>query len=169
MNFLIKLLNDLSNFNLDKLNDSVKEIDLTNEDDYNDLVNQINEIKNDDTSKFVSAFFGLDEDFYDDVLDLLKKYRKQLIEQNQKKDKEYQPEVAQVKKLIEDKSEEQPKIQRPSQNISTEAGLQIHKLVQEYVDTMIKPYNPKVGGLTTKQINDAYAGLYEFATWLYNK
>ena len=167
MNFLIKLLNDLSNLNLDKLNDSVKEIDLTNEDDYNDLVSQINEIKNDDTSKCVSAFFGLDEDFYDDVLDLLKKYRKQLIEQNQKK--EYQPEVAQVKKSIEDKSEEQPKIKRPSQNINTEAGLQIHKLVQEYVDTMIKPYNPKVGGLTIEQINNSYAALYEYSCWLFNK
>ena len=67
---------------------------------------------------------------------------------------------------IEEK--ENTKIKRPSESISTEAGLQIHKLVQEYVDTMIKPYNPKCNGLTNDQINDAYAGLYEYSCWLFN-
>ena len=67
------------------------------------------------------------------------------------------------------KVENEIKIERPSEKISTELGLQVHKLVQEYIDTMVKPYNPKVGGLTTKQINDAYAGLYEFACWILNK
>ena len=32
---------------------------------------------------------------------------------------------------------------------------------------MIKPYNN--GLLTNQQINDAYAGLYEFAAWIMNR
>ena len=41
------------------------------------------------------------------------------------------------------------------------------ELHQKYVDTMVKPYNN--GLLTNQQINDAYAGLYEFAAWVMNK
>ena len=59
------------------------------------------------------------------------------------------------------------KIPRPSEKLSTDVGLQIHKLVTEYVDTMVKPYaNPEI---SQEVINDAYAGLYEFAAWLYTK
>jgi len=63
--------------------------------------------------------------------------------------------------------EETPKFVRPSQNLSVSKKLQLHKIVQEYVDTMIKPFND--GHLTNGQINDAYAGLYEFAAWIMNK
>lgn len=62
---------------------------------------------------------------------------------------------------------EQKKIPRPSEKLSTEIGLQIHKLVTEYVDTMIKPYVNKE--MSKEVINDAYAGLYEFAAWIYTK
>jgi len=65
----------------------------------------------------------------------------------------------------EDK-EKEIKIERPSEKLTTEQGLQIHKLVQEYIDTMIKPYAPN---MDTKIVNDAYAGLYEFAAWILNK
>ena len=58
-------------------------------------------------------------------------------------------------------------INRPSKNIEVNIGLQIHKLVQEYIDTMIKPYAK--GIMNDESINDAYAGLYEFACWIYNK
>lgn len=67
----------------------------------------------------------------------------------------------------EEPEEEAPKFVRPSQNLSVPKKLQLHKIVQEYVDTMIKPYND--GHLTNEQINDAYAGLYEFAAWIMNK
>lgn len=164
MNFLLDLLNELSK-GIDKLNkEEVNEVDLTNDEEYNKLVNQINELKTDITANFVSNFFGIDNEVYDNILEFLSSAREQQLKE--KKEKEQEQKSAQIQHLIEDKSKE---VKRPSQNLSTEAGLQIHKLVQEYVDTMIKPYNPKVGGLTTSQINDAYAGLYEFAAWLYNK
>ena len=61
----------------------------------------------------------------------------------------------------------QNKISRPSEKLSTDIGLQIHKLVTEYVDTMIKPY--ACPEMSQQVINDAYAGLYEFAAWIYTK
>lgn len=63
--------------------------------------------------------------------------------------------------------EKEEKIERPSAKLSTEVGLQIHKIVTEYVDTMIKPYADP--NMSKKVINDAYAGLYEFAAWMYNR
>ena len=63
-------------------------------------------------------------------------------------------------------SDEEP-IKRPSEQIdNVDAKLQIHRLVAEYSDTYIKPYisNDEKG---KKLINDAYAGLYEFACWIY--
>ena len=45
--------------------------------------------------------------------------------------------------------------------------LEIHKIVQSYVDTEIKPYVSDV--LTQEQISDAYSALYEFACWILNK
>lgn len=69
--------------------------------------------------------------------------------------------------VYDDAHKDDVKIERPSSKVPLEAGLQIHKIVQEYVDTMIKPYAK--GTLTDQQINDAYAGLYEFASWIYNR
>ena len=57
-----------------------------------------------------------------------------------------------------------PVFEYPSQKLSIDDGLQVHKLVQEYVDTMIKPFNNRK--LTNDQINNAYVGLYEFCSWL---
>ena len=62
------------------------------------------------------------------------------------------------------KEPEKPKFVRPSTKLTTEQGLQLHKLVQEYVDTMIKPMSK--GMVSDEIINDAYVGLYEFAAWL---
>ena len=56
------------------------------------------------------------------------------------------------------------KIERPSDKLSVDQKLQLHKITQEYVDTMIRPYSK--GKLTNNQINDAYAGLFEFAAWI---
>ena len=54
--------------------------------------------------------------------------------------------------------------ERPSSKLTTQQGLRIHELVQEYMDTMVKPYND--GVMNTEQLNNAYAGLYEFASWV---
>ena len=45
--------------------------------------------------------------------------------------------------------------------------MQIHRLTQEYVDTMLKPYMEK-GPNTTNNINNAYTALFEFACWIYS-
>lgn len=66
-----------------------------------------------------------------------------------------------------EEDEEEKKFKKPSEDLNINQKLQLHKIVQEYVDTMIKPYNN--GLLTNQQINDAYAGLYEFAAWVMNK
>lgn len=55
----------------------------------------------------------------------------------------------------------------PSSKVSVNTGLNIHKLVQEYIDTEIKPI------IITEQfsqedINNMYVGLYEFACWIIN-
>lgn len=68
---------------------------------------------------------------------------------------------------IDHSEEEEKKFKKPSEDLTINQKLQLHKIVQEYVDTMIKPYNN--GLLTNQQINDAYAGLYEFAAWIMNR
>ena len=196
MNDLFKLLNnwmglnfgyqdkldldeELGNINdeLDEiLNSEVNKFDLTNDKDYNDIVKKIKNLKssNNGTFKLLSSLFGIDDEVYDSLLEILEKRRNELLEEKediQNTKEEIKTNDYPTTKKVMDKSEEPKKeeIHRPSQDISVEAGLQIHKLVQEYIDTMVKPYNPKVGGLSTKQINDAYAGLYEFACWIFNK
>lgn len=196
MNDLFKLLNNWMGLNfgyqdkldldeeLGNINDELDAIlsneankfDLTNDKDYNNIVKKIKDLKssNNGTFKLLSSLFGIDDEVYDSLLEILEKRRNELLEE--KEDIQNTKEEIKINdypttKNVIDKSEEPKKeeIHRPSQDISVEAGLQIHKLVQEYIDTMVKPYNPKVGGLTTKQINDAYAGLYEFACWIFNK
>lgn len=66
-----------------------------------------------------------------------------------------------------EEEEKEKKFKKPSEDLTISQKLQLHKIVQEYVDTMVKPYNN--GLLTNQQINDAYAGLYEFAAWVMNK
>lgn len=66
-----------------------------------------------------------------------------------------------------EEEEEEKKFKKPSEDLTISQKLQLHKIVQEYVDIMIKPYNN--GLLTNQQINDAYAGLYEFAAWIMNR
>ena len=161
MNF-IELLDQLVNMD-DQT--TVKKIDLTKKEDCEYLINTINELKENPLFSVLGSLFGLDNDNLDEILEKIESIQKELVK------KEKVEEKKPIQKIVIDKSiEEEPKksIDRPSQKIDVNMGLQIHKLVQEYVDTMIKPYNPKVGGLTSEAINDAYAGLYEFACWIYN-
>lgn len=161
MNF-IELLDQLVNMD-DQT--TVKKIDLTKKEDCEYLVNTINELKENPLFSVLGSLFGLDNDNLNEILEKIESIQEELVK------KEKIEEKKPVQKIVIDKSiEEEPKksIDRPSQKIDVNMGLQIHKLVQEYVDTMIKPYNPKIGGLTSEAINDAYAGLYEFACWIYN-
>jgi hypothetical protein len=76
-------------------------------------------------------------------------------------------ETSKEKEKPEPKKPETPKFVRPSEKVSTDKKLQIHHIVEEYVNTMIKPFNN--GLMTNEAINDAYAGLFEFACWIMNR
>lgn len=139
----------MENF-LKHLLDSVNEderLDLTKKEDVEKFHEKINELRENEAFLTLTRIFGYD---LTDELDELDKFA----------DNTFQ-------KAEEKRKQEEKKIERPSTKLTTEQGLQIHKLVQEYVDTMVRPFNN--GVLSNTQINDAYAGLYEFAAWILNK
>ena len=139
----------MENF-LKHLLDSVNEderLDLTKKEDVEKFHEKINELRENEAFLALTQIFGYD---LTDELDELDKFA----------DNTFQ-------KAEEKRKQEEKKIERPSAKLTTEQGLQIHKLVQEYVDTMVRPFNN--GVLSNAQINDAYAGLYEFAAWIINK
>ena len=139
----------MENF-LKHLLDSVNEderLDLAKKEDVEKFHEKINELRENEAFLTLTQIFGYD---LTDELDELDKFA----------DNTFQ-------KAEEKRKQEEKKIERPSTKLTTEQGLQIHKLVQEYVDTMVRPFNN--GVLSNAQINDAYAGLYEFAAWILNK
>ena len=139
----------MENF-LKHLLDSVNEderLDLAKKEDVEKFHEKINELRENEVFLTLTQIFGYD---LTDELDELDKFA----------DNTFQ-------KAEEKRKQEEKKIERPSTKLTTEQGLQIHKLVQEYVDTMVRPFNN--GVLSNAQINDAYAGLYEFAAWILNK
>ena len=139
----------MENF-LKHLLDSVNEderLDLTKKEDVEKFHEKINELRENAEFLTLAQIFGYD---LIDELNELDKFA----------DNTFQ-------KAEEKRKQEEKKIERPSAKLTPEQGLQIHKLVQEYVDTMVRPFNN--GVLSNDQINDAYAGLYEFAAWILNK
>ena len=139
----------MENF-LKHLLDSVNEderLDLAKKEDVEKFHEKINELRENAAFLTLAQIFGYD---LTDELNELDKFA----------DNTFQ-------KAEEKRKQEEKKIERPSTKLTTEQGLQIHKLVQEYVDTMVRPFNN--GVLSNDQINDAYAGLYEFAAWILNK
>lgn len=138
LDLIISVLNMMLNKNQDNT-----ELDLTKEEDVQKFHELVNELKgNSWISTLVTGLIGEDNEFFDKL--------------NTFADNYYQAH-----------KNGQPQIDRPSNHIPTNVGLQIHKLVQEYIDTMIKPYAK--GILDNKSINDAYAGLYEYSCWIFNK
>lgn len=131
---------------LDSVNEDEK-LDLTKKEDVEKFHEKINELRENEAFLTLTQIFGYD---LTNELDELDKFA----------DNTFQ-------KAEENRKQEEKKIERPSSKLTTEQGLQIHKLVQEYVDTMVRPFNN--GVLSNAQINDAYAGLYEFAAWILNK
>lgn len=146
-----ELFNLLNNFGSDV---DIEKLDLTKEADLEKFKKTINDLKSNKLfSSMISLFTG--EDALNNFLD------NALIVGQSIYDKAHEVPVEEEKK-----EKEETVIPRPSVNLPVDAGLQIHKLVQEYVDTMIKPYAR--GIMNDKQINDAYAGIYEYSAWLYN-
>ena len=130
----------------DKNEKFIKVYDLSTEEGLKGYNNQLDELQNSDLN--ILQLFGLDGD---ELIEKLRQIGKAIYENNKEEESE----------------EETPKFTRPSDLLSTDKKLQIHKIVGEYVDTMIKPFND--GKLSKQQINDAYAGLFEFACWIMNR
>lgn len=131
--------------------DNLEKLDLTKDEDYakfNDYVDECNKICESDevssniTKMLFDALFGAD---FKDVINEIK----------QTGDKIHS----------EAKSKEHKTPELPSSKTPTDKKLQIHKLVAEYVDTIIRPNTE----MDRNVIDDVYAGLFEFACWLMNK
>lgn len=144
--FLTDIFNDMDDEN-------VKEYDLTSKEGYNEFKKQINELKENKTFHNLLNIFDVDSN---DLLKTINDLADSIYEENEHNDS------TEIKKENEKKH-----FVRPSEKLDYDHQLQLHKIVQEYIDTMIKPFNN--GTLTDEQINDAYAGLYEFAAWVMNK
>ena len=123
--------------------DNLKELDLRKDEDYEKFKESIETLKKNPIFNVLGSLIGVDSHMLDEVVE----------------------EVDIIREQQKEEEEKNIKITRPSETIPTNVGLQIHKLVQEYIDTMVKPY--ATGIMDDKEINDAYAGLYEFACWIH--
>lgn len=177
MNELIKAIGSLKN------DGTVQTFDLTTKEGYEAFNNVIKELRNSDSSLFEA--FGIDMDEWLDNVAALGKKLHESNKDNKDRKEIVKDAVKQMERTVIDHSDEDddpdevPEIdvpeepettkefKRPSELLTIPQKLQLHKLVQEYVDTTIKPFNK--GVLTNDQINDAYAGLYEFGAWILNK
>lgn len=104
--------------------------------------------------KLFGSFFDIDED--EDVVEGFRNLAHRLHDKANEGTKE-----------VIDHTEDEDEFERPSEKLTVDQQMKLHKITQEYIDTMIKPYSK--GILTNEQINDAYAGLYEFAAWILNR
>lgn len=131
----------------------VKEYDLTTKEGHQEFKKQVEELKQNETFKSLLNIFDVDSD---DLLNTMDELADSIYEDCKDED---------VKDS--DNSIKEEHFVRPSELLDYDHQMQLHKITQQYIDEMIKPYNN--GKLTDEQINDAYAGLYEFAAWIMNK
>ena len=151
--------------------------DLTTNEGYNSFKNTINELRNSDSSIF--DLFGIDIDEWLDNVEALgdklhksnkenkdrKEIVKDAVKQMERKEVDHSEEF--IKEDDENPKEVKQVFKRPSELLTIDQKMQLHKIVQAYIDTVIKPFNN--GVLTNDQINDAYAGLYEYSAWVLNR
>ena len=166
-------INDLIKaFGLLQNDDNSQTFDLTTKEGYKGFKNAIKELRESDSSVF--NIFGIDIDEWLDNVEELGESLHNVNKDNKDRKEIVKDAVKQMEHTVIDHSDEvceEPEtteeFKRPSELLTINQKLQLHKLVQEYVDTTIKPFNK--GVLTNDQINDAYAGLYEFGAWILNK
>ncbi len=156
---LMKMLAPFSDLDYD----DIKVHDLSTDEGLKGFNKQLDQIEN--TELDVLNSFGINgKEWVKSMRDLGQK-----IHNQNKKNDIVKNSIKQMARKENDHSKEiKNNFARPSQKLSINQKLQLHKIVQEYIDTMIKPYN-KGNVLTNEQINDAYAGLYEFAAWIMNR
>ena len=158
-NTFLNIIDFLSPFFKEESSKNV--IDLSTKEGLDKFNSYLDALKNNDFGKtLLESFTG---ENIDSLKNLAKTYYNACNKDDGAKIDESLKEVKDNKKDVEDEVE----FERPSKNIDVNIGLQIHKIVQEYIDTMVKPYVK--GRMSEESINDAYVGLYEFACWVYNK
>ena len=162
MKDLIKLIDAFTKYGNDIItdndSDNVKVYDLTTDEGIKDYNKQLDELSETDLD-FLN-------DFGIDAKKLIKEMRNlgnHIYESNKEDEDQVQQQLD--CKTVDHTDDE--KFERPSDKLTVDQKLQLHKITQEYVDTMIKPYSK--GQLNNAQINDAYAGLFEFAAWIMNR
>ena len=128
-----------------------KKYDFTNKEDVDEFCKVCDDLKK---NSFVSAFLNMLYDGKEDYLDDLKNLVHQYYEKSQK-----EQEPKSIEKPVEEK-----KVTTDHEELPVESKLQIHKLVQEYIDKVIKPQ--VAGQVSTDALNDAYAAFYDFSCWL---
>ena len=164
-NRILKLLDDVF-FNIDEVkenndvkNNDAEKLDLGKDEDYakfNNLVDECKKVCNDDNSTSVltkqlfETLFGFD---MNDIIDDIKKAGDEIHEQA-------------VKERAKDEMNEETNLpDLPSNSTPLDMQIHLHKIVEEYVDTYIRPY----GNMDTKVVDDVYARLFEFACWIMNR
>lgn len=152
------LMNALAKFaNTDDEKKTVKTYDLTTEEGLKGFNEQLDTLEEADLE--LLNLFGINsKDWIKGMRDIGKKIYDNA---NKEVEEKKQPKQIERKEIDHTIGKE---FKRPSELLTVDQKLQLHKIVQEYVDKMIKPYNN--GLLSTNQINDAYAGLYEFGAWV---
>ena len=145
------IIKELFDFTEEELKNGIttNSLDLSKEEDLKEFKNTIEELKSNNLFKvFISLFSGVDD--IDKVLDNINKIADNVHEKTKEEKKPSTP-------------------PRASEKLTADEGLQLHKLVQEYFDTMIYPYINKDDEKTKKTVNDAYVGLFEFGAWILKK
>ena len=153
MKDLIKFIDAFTKYRND--NDNVKVYDLSTDEGFKEYNKRLDELSETDLD-FLN-------DFGIDVNKFIKEMRElgnHIYESNKEDETPAQQQLD--RKTVDHTDNEN--FERPSDKLSVDQKLQLNKITQEYIDTMIKPYSK--GQLTNNQINDAYAGLLEFAAWI---
>lgn len=123
-------------------------------------------------NSFLSSIFG--KDVFDSIRNLAEICHNTDTQESDKENCDYnctecekECHTPEEEAICED-NENDSELVFPSANISNiDVKMQIHRLTQEYVDTMLKPYMPETPQ-TKNNINNAYTALFEFACWIYS-
>ena len=153
MKDLIKFIDAFTKYRND--NDNVKVYDLSTDEGFKEYNKRLEELS--ETNLDFLKDFGIDVNKF---IKEMRELGNHIYESNKEDETPAQQQLD--RKTVDHTDNEN--FERPSDKLSVDQKLQLHKITQEYVDTMIKPYSN--GQLNNAQINDAYAGLFEFAAWI---
>lgn len=170
--FIMSLKNLSGLFSLFPYVDDIETLNLKDEKDYKKFNDIVDNLESSTKDGFMSSIFT--KEMFDAIRNLAKQCHDSDTEEICNHDcSSCENECCVHEEIIEeddnvDTHEDEPKSILPSANISNiDTKMQIHRLTQEYVDTMLKPYMEK-GPNTTNNINNAYTALFEFACWIFN-